>query len=175
VPAYGWPDEARGKEAGLSGDIEAIRRVIEAFEKSDWTEIDVRAGSIRVHLSVESRGITAASVSTGNEPAPSPPPSTTAETASPEPTITAPADAYLVRSPSPGIFWRSPQPGAPPFADIGQHVGPDATMCIVEVMKLMNHVKAAVRGTVVAVLGRDGTQVDKDEPLFAVARDDGAG
>jgi biotin carboxyl carrier protein len=48
-------------------------------------------------------------------------------------------------------------------------------MCIVEVMKLMNHVKAGVGGTVVAVFGRDGTQVDKDEPLFAVARDDGAG
>ncbi len=65
-----------------------------------------------------------------------------------------PAGAHVVVSPSPGIFWRSPEPGAPPFADIGDVVDASATVCIVEVMKLMNHVKAGVSGEVVAVLRR---------------------
>ncbi len=162
----------------LSGDSDAIRRVIEAFEKSNWSEIDVRVGSIRVHLSagdpVASGSMVGAVRGPSNAPA-NPVPSARPE---PQPEGPAPggssiladipADALLIRSPSPGIFWRSPQPGAPPFADVGQPVDATATLCIVEVMKLMNHVKAGAAGTVVAVFGRDGVAVDRDEPLFAI-------
>jgi acetyl-CoA carboxylase biotin carboxyl carrier protein len=151
----------------LSSDTEAIRRVIEAFEKSNWSEIDVRVGSVRVHLRADGAP-TAGLTLTGST-------SAIAEraevAAQPEPISDRPApgdDAILVRSPSPGIYWRSPQPGAPPFADVGQQVDATSTLCIVEVMKLMNHVKAGVAGRVIAVFGRDGVAVDKDEPLFAI-------
>lgn len=147
----------------MSSDDDAIRRVIQAFEKSDWTEIDVRVGSRRVHLRAEgaaaARPAPPAVVRT--EQAPS-------AAATREVAVTVPADAIIVRSPSPGIFWRSPQPGAPPFADVDQRVDTNTTMCIVEVMKLMNHIKAGVSGKVVAVFGKDGVAVDKDEPLFAI-------
>jgi biotin carboxyl carrier protein len=75
----------------------------------------------------------------------------------------------VVVSPSPGIFWRSPEPGAPPFADVGDTIDASATVCIVEVMKLMNHLKADVDGTVVAVYGVNGVAVEKGQPLFAIA------
>ena len=80
-----------------------------------------------------------------------------------------PAGAHVVVSPSPGILWRSPEPGAPPFADVGDVVDASATVCIVEVMKLMNHVKAGVSGEVVAVYVENGVAVQKGEPLFAIA------
>jgi biotin carboxyl carrier protein len=79
-----------------------------------------------------------------------------------------PSGAHLVVSPSPGIFWRSPEPGLPPFTDEGHTVDASATVCIVEVMKLMHHVKAGVRGEVVAVYGQNGVAVQKGEPLFAI-------
>ncbi len=158
----------------LSSDTEAIRRVIEAFEKSSWSEIDVRVGSVRVHLRAGDATTSGSVPATGQrdeaharpEPVPASPDLNEPSNATAIAGVAA--DEILVRSPSPGIFWRSPQPGAPPFADVGQHVHSTSTLCIVEVMKLMNHVKAGVAGTVVAVFGRDGVAVDKDEPLFAI-------
>jgi biotin carboxyl carrier protein len=80
----------------------------------------------------------------------------------------------IVAAPTPGIFWRSPEPGAPPFADIGETVESSETVCIVEVMKLMNHVKAGVRGRVVAVHGENGVAVGKGDALFTIVPDDSA-
>ena len=153
----------------MSSPEDAIKRVVEAFERSEWSEIDVRSGDVRVHL--------ATCAPTGPltiTPAPAPDgagddraaaesdPSTTS--ASPPPT-----GAYVVVSPSPGIFWRSPEPGLPPFADVGHIVDASATVCIVEVMKLMNHVKAGVSGQVVAVYCLNGGAVQKGQALFAIA------
>jgi acetyl-CoA carboxylase biotin carboxyl carrier protein len=162
-----------------NGSDEAIRRVIAAFERSTWSEIDVRVGSLRVHLRADD------DAATGLRPPASRPAESHARNdqtpATPSPSSASANDAsrasqiadlgldvVIVRSPSPGIFWRSPEPGAPPFADVGQRVDPTSTLCIVEVMKLMNHIKAGVTGTVVAVFGRDGVALDKAEPMFAI-------
>jgi acetyl-CoA carboxylase biotin carboxyl carrier protein len=77
--------------------------------------------------------------------------------------------AHVVVSPSPGILWRSPEPGLPPFAEVGDTVDASSTVCIVEVMKLMNHVKAGVAGEVLNVYGANGASVHKGEALFAIA------
>jgi acetyl-CoA carboxylase biotin carboxyl carrier protein len=159
----------------VSRSHEAIKRVIEAFERSDWSEIDVRVGDLRVHLSASSPAGTAMT-SSAIAPAPLTSAAPLVDSDHPAPTATddslaaspPPAGARLVVSPSPGIFWRSPEPGLPPFTDVGQRVERSATVCIVEVMKLMNHVKAGVRGEVVAVYGRNGEAVQKGEPLFAI-------
>ena len=172
----------------MSSSHEAIKRVIEAFERSDWSEVDVRVGDVRVHLSTSAppagRSATTVNTAATTEPAP-PAPAVTADDARPtgdECDLPAAADesravrpappgAHLVASPSPGIFWRSPEPGLPPFTGAGQLVEPSSTVCIVEVMKLMSHVKAGVRGEVVAVYGQNGTAVQKGEPLFAIIPD----
>jgi acetyl-CoA carboxylase biotin carboxyl carrier protein len=156
----------------VSESLEAIKRVIDAFERSEWSEIDVRWGDVHVHLA------------TGRPPAaPTGPPassprdrstSTEKQDVAPVDAATAgapaaPVGARVVVSPSPGIVWRSPEPGAPPFAEVGQTVAASDTLCIVEVMKLMNHIKAGVGGEVVAVYGENGVAVDKGQPLFAIA------
>jgi acetyl-CoA carboxylase biotin carboxyl carrier protein len=145
-------------------DLDAIKRVIDAFERSDWTEIDVRSGDVRVHL-------VAGGAPTRTEPTPSAP---IHDDPAPQiaPTVDEaplPPGARVVVSPSPGIFWRAPQPGAPPFAAVGDTVAAHATIGIVEVMKLMNHVKAGVDGRVVAVFASDGVAVGKGERLVAIA------
>ncbi len=166
----------------MSSSHDAIKRVIEAFERSDWSEIDIRVGDVRVHLSTSAPADTSTTTPTAG-PAPlaaTAPIDASRPTADnsddPAPTATdsslaaspPPPGAHLVVSPSPGIFWRSPEPGLPPFTDTGQRVEPSATVCIVEVMKLMNHVKAGVGGDVVAVYGRNGEAVQTGEPLFAI-------
>jgi acetyl-CoA carboxylase biotin carboxyl carrier protein len=161
----------------VSSPEEAIKRVVEAFERSDWSEIDVRWGDVRVHLSTSPLGGEAAAESSAGaatDAAPSIDVETAASAKTESPSADAPfageppAGAHVVVSPSPGIFWRSPEPGLPPFADVGDAVEPSATVCIVEVMKLMNHVKAGAAGTVVAVYGENGVAVRKGQLLFAI-------
>lgn len=155
----------------VSSSLDAIRQVVAAFERSDWTEIDVRVGDVRVHLATGTPpDVAPASAPAGPAVVTSAAPVPVHDSASgPGEPAPPPAGAHLVLSPSPGIFWRSPEPGAPPFADIGQTIDAATTMCIVEVMKLMNHLKAGIGGTVVAVYGRDGVAVERGEPLFAIA------
>ena len=159
----------------MSSDLDVIRRIIDAFERSDWAEIDVRAGSLRIHLSIDAD--IAPHGEDGATRAAAAPPRVGGAAAhaeindAPEPRRPSdlPPGAHLVVSPSPGILWRSPQPGAPPFASVGDHVGPSSTLCIVEIMKLMTHVKSEVAGAVVGVFVDDGSRVGQGDPLFAIA------
>ena len=73
-----------------------------------------------------------------------------------------------VLAPSPGIFWRSPAPGQPPFVEVGARVEPDTVVCIVELMKLMNRVSAGRAGIVTAIPVGNGLPVEKGEPIVYV-------
>ena len=158
----------------MSSPEEAIKRVVEAFERSEWSEIDVRWGDVRVHLSTSplDGAATASPVGGVREAAPGAdrePDLPARDGSAADLPVEPPSGAHLVVSPSPGIFWRSPEPGLPPFADVGDAMEASATVCIVEVMKLMNHVKAGVTGTVLAVYGENGMTVRKGQALFAIA------
>lgn len=75
---------------------------------------------------------------------------------------------YHVTSPTVGVFYRSPEPGAAPFVEIGSIVGPGDQVAIVEAMKLFLPVEAGNRGRVAAVLVQDGEPVEYGEPLIAL-------
>jgi acetyl-CoA carboxylase biotin carboxyl carrier protein len=67
-----------------------------------------------------------------------------------------------------GLFWRAPSPAEPPFVDVGGRVEAGATVAIVEVMKLMNHVSAPVSGVVTSILVENGATVEYGQPLLTV-------
>jgi len=71
-----------------------------------------------------------------------------------------------IESPMVGTFFRGPQPGAPPFVEVGDVVAPGQTLCILEAMKLMNEVKADVEGVVRAVHAENATPVEFGQLLF---------
>lgn len=77
-------------------------------------------------------------------------------------------NARAVTSPLLGTFYRAPKPGAPPFVEVGSRVEEDTVVAIIEVMKLMNSVRAGVRGTVTEILPGDGTLVEYGETLLRV-------
>ncbi|MGH8999344.1 MAG: acetyl-CoA carboxylase biotin carboxyl carrier protein, partial [Acidimicrobiia bacterium] len=92
--------------------------------------------------------------------------------ASPPAAVTpAPAGGHTVSSSSVGVFWRAPQPGAPPFVEEGAHVEAGAQLGIVEVMKLMTPVHADVAGTVAAIHTGNGERVECGTPLVTIAPD----
>jgi acetyl-CoA carboxylase biotin carboxyl carrier protein len=76
-----------------------------------------------------------------------------------------------VRAPMLGTFYRAPSPGEAPFVDIGQKVGADDTVCLVEVMKLFNSIKAGVAGTVVKIAVENGSMVEYGQLLMLIESD----
>ena len=90
-----------------------------------------------------------------------------AQTASPS-VVSGPLDANLRDIPCPmlGTFYRSPKPGAPPFVEIGSVVDEDSVIAIIEVMKLMNTVRAGVKGVITEILPLDETLVEFGEVLM---------
>jgi acetyl-CoA carboxylase biotin carboxyl carrier protein len=152
-------------------DATLVRSLLEAFDQSDWLEMTVTVGNDRLHVSRRSRheGAPAA------DPAPAPAVPATEELAPAEPIHAEPRHTTpevltgtVIESPSVGLFWRSPSPGAPPFVDVGTQVSAGDTLAIVEVMKLMNHVVAPGPGTVRAILAENGGRVEHGQPLFAI-------
>jgi acetyl-CoA carboxylase biotin carboxyl carrier protein len=73
-----------------------------------------------------------------------------------------------VLSPMLGTFYRAEAPGAEPFVEVGAAVDPETTVCIIEVMKMMNSVPAGVSGTIAEVVPENGQLVEYGEPLFRV-------
>ena len=87
-------------------------------------------------------------------------------------TVAAPADpdVHAVASPLLGTFYRAPKPGAPPFVEVGAQVEEETVVAIIEVMKLMNTVRAGVRGTVTEILVADGALAEYGETLMRVRK-----
>ncbi|MGQ9606206.1 MAG: acetyl-CoA carboxylase biotin carboxyl carrier protein, partial [Thermogutta sp.] len=74
----------------------------------------------------------------------------------------------LIRSPMVGTFYAAPDPDSPPYVKVGDHVGPETVVGIVEAMKVFNELPAEVSGKIVAVLVENGEPVEYGQPLFKV-------
>lgn len=157
-----------------------LHQVFQAFEESDWDEIFVSFEGFEVHLRAASSDQPAGmpGVDTGPasaavvEVAPAELEAPARRTAEPSTGVGAAdlVDAEVVASPSPGLFWRSPSPGAPPFTEEGVAVAEGDALCIVEVMKLMNTLSAPFAGTVVEICVANGEQVEAGQKLFLIRR-----
>jgi acetyl-CoA carboxylase biotin carboxyl carrier protein len=81
------------------------------------------------------------------------------------------AGLHAVRAPLPGIFYRAPKPGAPPFVEVGDHVEPDTVVAILETMKLMNPVRAGASGAVADFAAANNEPAVQGAVLLWVAPD----
>ena len=78
------------------------------------------------------------------------------------------AGLHVINSPIVGTFYRSPEPGAPPFVEIGSQVKKGQVLCIIEAMKLMNEIDSEYDGEIVTVYAESGQPVQYGERLFAI-------
>jgi oxaloacetate decarboxylase alpha subunit len=74
----------------------------------------------------------------------------------------------VVKSPIVGTFYRSPDPGAPPFVNVGDNISVGQKLCIIEAMKLMNEIEAEAAGEVVRIHPENGQPVQYGEALFSI-------
>ncbi len=142
-----------------------VREILRLIDDSDLKELRIETDGLSLYVlrGNEAQGARkeVAESGPGIEPAeevappPAPPPA-------------AADDLLTIPAPMIGTFYRAPEPGAPPFVDVGTPVRPDTVVCIIEVMKLMNPVPAGVSGTIVEVCAENAHPVEYGDPLFRV-------
>lgn len=79
-------------------------------------------------------------------------------------------NVLVIKAPSAGIFYRRPEPKAPPYVEIGTIVEPGDTLALIEVMKSFGPVVSEVKGEVVDILVEDGKTVEYGQTLFLIKR-----
>ncbi|MDT3719231.1 acetyl-CoA carboxylase biotin carboxyl carrier protein [Pseudomonas oryzihabitans] len=149
-------------------DIRKVKKLIELLEESGIDELEIREGEESVRISRNTgRGqgmqtVYAAAPAPVAAPAPAPAAAAPAEAAAPQLT------GNVARSPMVGTFYRASSPTTPPFVEVGQQVKKGDILCIVEAMKMMNHIEAEASGTIGQVLVENGQPVEFDQPLFTI-------
>lgn len=150
-------------------DIKDIKAIIDLMKKNSVSEFELEKQDFKIRLK---RGVTSASGPVGLEEAPvvtymtpTPALATPAVVVAPVP---APSNELEVKSPMIGTFYRAPSPESAPYVEIGTEVSPETVVCIIEAMKVMNEIKAEVKGVVTQVLVDNAKPVEFGQPLFKV-------
>ncbi len=151
-------------------DVRKIRRLVELMKEHDLSEIDLQQGEVRIQLRRTGAGvqpvITSAPASqAGSPPAAGPP---APESDAPMAAEAKAGGVAMIKSPMVGTFYAAPDPDSAPYVKVGDHVGPETTVCIVEAMKVFNQIPAELSGRIIAVLAENGAPVEFGQPLFRV-------
>ncbi len=139
-----------------------VAQIMRLLEESSFDELQLEIDGMKLDL--RRRGAAAPSTTAAEaEPL---------RTEPPRPAAPGSSDERLRAVPAPllGTFYRAPKPGAPPFIEVGSVVAEDTVIGIIEVMKLMNSVRAGVSGTVIEILAQDGALVEYGETLLRVRK-----
>ncbi|MCH8493730.1 MAG: acetyl-CoA carboxylase biotin carboxyl carrier protein [Idiomarina sp.] len=152
-------------------DIRKIKKLIELLEESGIAELEITEGEESVRISRHSTAPQPQMMHYASAPQAYGAPAQAAPSAAPA-ADSAPAkeeiSGNIVRSPMVGTFYESPAPGSKAFVAVGQRVNVGDTLCIVEAMKMMNHIEAEVSGVVKQILVDNEAPVEFDQPLFVI-------
>lgn len=150
-------------------DLRKLKTLIDLVAESGIAELEITEGEGKVRIVKFSQtlqpvayhqpeaGVAAAPVAA---PAPA-----AAAPAAPTP---AAIQGHVVKAPMVGTFYRSPNPGAAPFIDVGQSVKEGDPLCIIEAMKLLNEIEADKSGVIKEILVENGEPVEYGQPLFVI-------
>ena len=155
-------------------DVRRVRRLVELMQEFELAEIDLRQAEQRIRLRKDQDPVVvpggyAPMVAAPGHPAPAAAPAPPAPPAASTPAA-AEAAGQFITSPMVGTFYVSSSPEQPPFVKIGDQVGPDTVVCIVEAMKVFNEIPAECSGKIVALLVDNGAAVEYGQKLFRVEK-----
>ncbi len=150
-------------------DIRKVKKLIELLEESGIDELEIKEGEESVRISRHSKTPAQQYYAPAPMHAPAPAPVAAAPVAAAAAAPAAPVlNGTVARSPMVGTFYRKSSPSSPSFVEVGQTVKKGDTLCIVEAMKMMNHIEAETSGVIESILVEDGQPVEYDQPLFTI-------
>ena len=145
-------------------DVKKVRQLIELMKEHDLSELDLRQADHRVKIR---RGGEVVAYTGPVAAAPAPvaaAPAAAAAAAAPD----SDSRMLVIKSPMVGTFYKASSPDSPAFVKVGDRIGPEKTVCIIEAMKVFNEIPAGVSGQVVAILVENGAPVEFGQPLIKV-------
>jgi acetyl-CoA carboxylase biotin carboxyl carrier protein len=154
-------------------DIRKLKELVRLMVNNDLMELDLRDETEQVTIrrpsvNVPPQVTTAAPVAmAGSAPVAAVPIASAPAAAAPPPAEAA-DDRHAIESPMVGTFYAAPSPEKPPFVKVGDSVGPDTVVCLIEAMKVFNEIKAECSGVVDEVLVSSGTPVEFGQPLLRI-------
>ncbi len=153
-------------------DQERLKQLLALMDEGSLTEIEYETEEARIRMSrqQDSGTVVMAGAPMGMPMAAPAAPAPAAAPAAPAAPAEPAEDPSLTAFPAPmvGTFYRSPNPEAGPYVSVGDQVGPDTVLCILEAMKVMNEIKAEASGEIVAILVENGEPVEYGQPLFKI-------
>jgi acetyl-CoA carboxylase biotin carboxyl carrier protein len=160
-------------------DLNQIRQILDLVREHDLSEFEIEHDGLRLKIRKDANGAHVVALPAAAMPAAAAAGGSTAPARSPVATASAAAEAAseaadaeielaVVKSPIVGTFYRSAEPGAAAFVDIGSTVKKGQVLCIIEAMKLMNEIDSEYDGEVVNIYVENGQPVQYGERLFAV-------
>lgn len=144
-------------------DINKIARLLKVVSESDIAEIEIKEGEEQIKITRATAAVVPVVQPVAVAPAA---PASAPVAAAPAPT--AEETGHVMKSPMVGTFYRSANPEAPAFTEVGKTVKEGDTVCIIEAMKMMNQIAADKSGTIKKILVENGATVEFDQPLFII-------
>ena len=154
-------------------DLKDIKAIIDLMKKNSVSEFELEKQDFKIRLK---RGVSGGGTVLQSEDAPVVASAITKGAIAALPSgagtaRTAPASASNevdIKSPMIGTFYRSPSPEAGSYVEVGTEVNPDTVVCIIEAMKVMNEIKAEVKGVITQAVMENAKPVEFGQPLFRV-------
>jgi acetyl-CoA carboxylase biotin carboxyl carrier protein len=149
--------------------VDEIKQILELMREHELAEFELEREDFKVRLKKQSAGQwTMTPVAAPLPVAALPLAAAPAGVPAPTPAVDDDMEFAVVKSPIVGTFYRAAEPGAKPYADVGDTVKTGQVLCIIEAMKLMNEINAECDGTIVKVYVENGQAVQYGERLFAL-------
>ena len=155
-------------------DFDDIERILALVREHELAEFELERDGLKLRVRKTQAGAAAAPVPVvlPAMPQAAAPLAPALAASAPAPAAALPLEEEMelavVKSPIVGTFYRSPEPGAPSFVEIGQRVKKDQVLCIIEAMKLMNEITSEYDGEIVNAYVDNGKPVQYGERLFAI-------
>ncbi len=150
-------------------NLKEIKEMINLMNENNLVELEMERDGLKIRLRKGGAGPEVQYVNHPAVSAPAPAPAAEKEPAAAAPAAEAkPDNAVQIKSPMVGTFYRAPSPESNPFVEVGQNIDVGQVVCIIEAMKLMNEIKAEVKGRVKEILVGNGEPVEFGQILFTV-------
>lgn len=146
-------------------DLRKLKTLIDLVSESNISELEITEADGKVRIV---KADPAAPVHAHYAPVPAAPLAPAPVAVAAEPAAAPVESGHTVKSPMVGTFYRSANPGAKPFVEVGDAIKEGEPICIIEAMKIMNEIEADKSGTVKRILCENGQAVEFGQPLFII-------
>jgi acetyl-CoA carboxylase biotin carboxyl carrier protein len=153
-------------------DLKDIKAIIDLMRKNSLSEFELERQDFKIKLKRGGSGAVIPAEETNSLPYAVPqlvsPPGSAPAALATAPAVPATPSLLEIKSPMIGTFYRAPSPESPNYVEIGAEVSAETVVCLIEAMKVMNEIKAEVKGIVTHILVENAKPVEFGQPLFRI-------